>query len=152
MPLATPASVCLAAIVVALAAAACGSSGGASSPALSGTNGVVPGGVAATTSAGAPAYCKKLVGDQSLTGMSSALIALAANPRDASAKAALRSAATSLRSVTAQAPAQDRPAIASTANAIDAVATDGLSQAANLQRALTRLGQALQRACGFPVG
>ncbi len=121
-------------------------------PALASTNGVVPGGVAATTRAGAPAYCKKLVGDKSLTGMSSALTALAKNPQDASAQAALRSAAASLRSLSAQMPARDRPAITSAANAIDAVAAVGLSKATKLQNALTRVGRTLQRACGFPIG
>lgn len=134
-------------MILGLAVAGCGHSSSGST-----ARGVVPGGVAATASANAAPYCTKLVGDRSLTGMGSALSVLAASPHNVHARAVLRSAAISLRRVSTLAPAKDRPAIASVVRAIDAVASDGLSEADKLQGALTRLGGALEHSCGFPVG
>jgi hypothetical protein len=134
------------AVALGLAVAACGSSGTTSTPRP------VPGGVAATASDSAPAYCGVLIESGSLLAVGRSMGELAAKPHDKSAKKTLRGAAATLRSAAGQAPRRQRLALVSAAEAIHSLAVHGLGRAAYVERALVQAGHLTEHSCAFPVG
>jgi hypothetical protein len=99
--------------------------------------------------------CSKLADSAALQGLSSALDDLAANGVSGRGAAGLRQAAADLRAAGDIADATVKAGLGETADALDAVATNGLadrSAVTRLSDSLSVLGEEVQDVCHFPVG
>jgi|ERR1035438_2564524 hypothetical protein len=130
-------------LIVVVALTGCGSSGKSTT--------AVPGGAPVRTPGSAPAYCQALVSAKSLVDLSTALNALARDPRDPSAHTTISAAATAVNNAAAQAPGPERTALRQAASALRSLAAHGLASAGGLENAFADAGRGLERSCSFPI-
>jgi hypothetical protein len=127
----------------------------ASSVPVSVTAAAVPGGAPIVASPGSPNLCFALAGSASLRSLPDSVRGVAVSGINSAEAARLRNAAADLRRIAADGAGRLATALTNAADALEAVAARGVTDAAAMQtvsQALLMLGDEVQSTCHFPVG
>lgn len=145
---------CGGALVALLAMATCAGCGQSTADDTGASAPMIPGGAALTPEPGAPRICGRLSGADELRGLGDAITGWTQSPPAPDAADDVRAAGQRMRDLAGDAGAGLAPVLRATGRRLQQVAHRGGNRRSTetLAAAMRRLGRALEKPCGYPVG